>query len=278
MRGVAPQGSQAAVSTVESPWQKQIRDILQPASVGLVNNVLAQNTGANMPDVARVQDRSDVAKSIFDRNMSLMEPTFAKENNRLLTNLQARGIPVGADAFSSAYKDQQTNVNEAISRLADDANIAAGNEQSRQFSLDSAARSGAMNEIMAALTGQYNANSNAPSGNAAGVNYSGLVGDKYNADRAAYNAKQQQQSANAGTLGSLGGALLMKSDRRLKRDIRRIVEVKGFPLYEYRYVWDKPGTVRRGVMAQDLLGKMTKAVHQVGKYLQVDYAMLARAA
>ena len=45
-------------------------------------------------------------------------------------------------------------------------------------------------------------------------------------------------------------------------------------LYEYRNLWDAPGTVRRGYMAQDVLGWFPWAVHFIGGVLALDYSKL----
>jgi hypothetical protein len=274
LQGVAPEGAQSAVSTMESPWEKQIREALQPASVSLTNRVIADNI-TGMPDAPRAQDRGSVAKSIYDRTLSMIMPGIEKANSRLLTNLQARGIPVGAEAFNDAYGEQQRQTQDTLSRLAMDADIAGGQEQSRLFSLDQASRQGAIAELVAAMGGGYNPPSATPSGNAAGVNYSGAVGQKYQADLAQYNSNQQAKAQTFGALGSLGGAMLMKSDRRLKRDIRRVGRRGGLNLYEYRYLCDPVGTVRRGYMAQEVLSVLPQAVRRIaGGFFAIDYSQL----
>lgn len=217
VQGVAPKGSQAAAQTVESPWEKSIREMLQPASLGLTQRMIADNVDG-MPAAARVGDRFNIAKSIFDRNWSMMKDGVDQSNSRLLTNLQARGLPVGGEAFNEAYGAQQKQTQDTLARLAMDADIAAGQEQSRQFGLDSAQRSNAIAEIMAAMGGSYNPPNATPSGAASGVNYSGLVGQQYQNEMAQYNAQQQQKAQTAGAAGSLiASALpLMKCSRDFK--------------------------------------------------------------
>lgn len=213
-QGTAPQGNQSAVKYLESPEETQIREMLEPASVALTDRVVQDNI-YNMPDAARVQDRSDVAQDIFDRTFSLMAPGIDRANSRLLNNLQGRGIPIGSEAFNETYGNQMRETQDTIARLAMDANINAGNEQSRQFGLDQAERSGSISELVAAMGGGYNPPSSVPSGNAASVNYSGLVGEKYRADMAQYNQQQQQAMQTAGTVGTIGAALL-KCTRQAK--------------------------------------------------------------
>jgi hypothetical protein len=70
------------------------------------------------------------------------------------------------------------------------------------------------------------------------------------------------------SLGLLGG-LATWSDRRLKDDIERIGELKdGTPVYRFRYIWDEPGTVHIGLMADEVA---PEAVTEVGGYKMVDY-------
>lgn len=177
-QGVGGEGTQSAVQSVESPWERGIREKLQPGSLALADRMVQDNI-VGMPDAARVGDRGQVAQNIFDRTMSTMAPGIERANSRLLTNLQARGLPVGGDAFNEAYGNQLQTTQDTIARLALDADGAAGAEQSREFSLNSAQRQNAMAEIAAMMGGNYNPPNAAPSGNAAGVNYAGLVGQQY---------------------------------------------------------------------------------------------------
>ena len=65
------------------------------------------------------------------------------------------------------------------------------------------------------------------------------------------------------------------SDRRLKADVTRIGDdPRGFGIYAYRYVWDEPGTVRTGVMAQEVAPIVPEAVGEHAGWLTVDYAAL----
>lgn len=193
---------------MESPWEQAIREALQPASVDLVSRIVGDNI-TGMPDAPRAKDTSELAQQIFDTGYARMAPQFEKENSRLLTNLQARGIPIGAEAFTDAYSTQQQGVNDALQQLSLGAREAAGAEQSRLFALDSAERQNAISELVAAMTGNYNPPSATPGGNAAGVNYSGLVGQKYQADMAQWQQQQQNRQSTMGVLGGLGGALIM---------------------------------------------------------------------
>lgn len=262
VQGTPPPGFQSAVTQVESPWERSIRESLQPASVDLTNRVI-RDTITNMPNAPRVQDRGNVAQTIFDRSFAMMMPAIEKGNTRLINNLQARGIPIGSEAFNDAYGDQQTRTQDTVARLAMDADMAAGQEQSRLFGLDSASRQGAIAELVAAMGGGYNPPSATPSGAAAGVNYSGLVGDKFRNDMAQFENQQAQRNATMSTLGNMAGTLLMKSSRDLKDDhgtvsIHDVAEgVTRIPIHEWTYApgvhvpGSLPGQRHVGPMAQD---------------------------
>ena len=64
------------------------------------------------------------------------------------------------------------------------------------------------------------------------------------------------------------------SDRRLKSNITRVgTTVFGLPLYRFSYLGG--GTMFTGVLAQDVLGVMPRAVSRdASGFYRVDYAML----
>jgi len=262
--GVAPEGFQSATSYIESASDKSKRELLDPASVALTQRLLADNTGSNMPGPARVRDFSSMADDIFNAGYNRMQPQFDAQNNRMLANLQARGIPVGSEAFGEAYNQQQGSVNDAMIKLAMDAKMAAGGEQSRQFSLDSAQRGGALNELATAMSGGLSPVSQTPSGNQPGVNYSGLVGQQYNAQLSQYNNQQANRSANMSALGSLGGALLMKcsvSAKAITGDLNArgaANAIQNMPLFAWHY---REGEAPEGMGQETHVGPMAESFH-----------------
>jgi hypothetical protein len=65
---------------------------------------------------------------------------------------------------------------------------------------------------------------------------------------------------------------LMLSDERVKTDKEKIGKTKdGLPLYRFRYAWDDPGTLRVGLMAQDVEKKYPDAVAEIDGVKLVDY-------
>lgn len=181
--GTPPEGAQAAQKLIESPTQGAIRGMLEPGSEILTANLLADNLagmpaaprpgqretmpgggkmgggmygpvtpvpmrpGGGITPVSMTPDRNSVGQSIFDRSFSMMAPAIDRANSRLLTNLQARGLPVGGDAFNEAYGNQMRETQDTIARLAMDADIASGQEQSRMFGLNERERDQAMDEL-----------------------------------------------------------------------------------------------------------------------------------
>jgi hypothetical protein len=74
--------------------------------------------------------------------------------------------------------------------------------------------------------------------------------------------------------GALNGASVNFSDRRLKTTIERVgTAVFGLPLYGFSYLGNPARYT--GVMAQDVLGVMPRAVSRdAAGFYRVDYGML----
>lgn len=94
------------------------------------------------------------------------------------------------------------------------------------------------------------------------------------------NTGSQTQSTHPGLLGTLGqvaqigSTAMMMSDARVKEDIVPLGVRKGHNWYGFRYVWDKPGVKRQGVMAQEVRQTRPDAVGERGGFLMVDYDAL----
>lgn len=269
--GMAPKGYQSAQKLIESQPERRMRRILEPASVALTKRIVRDDI-KGLPDAARVQNFDDVASELYDAAYSRMQPDFERENDRMMTNLQARGIPIGSDAFGDVYRQQQQGVNDALTQLSAQATQAAGAEQSRRYGLDAASRSNAISELVAAMGGQYNPPSALPSGDVAGVDYGGMVQQEYQSKLDMWKYREDQKMQTMSAIGSLGGALLTKSDRRTKTDVVKVGRRGALTLYAFRYLWDNPGTMRVGYMAQEVKEHFPDAVGRVGAWLAVDYS------
>jgi hypothetical protein len=133
------------------------------------------------------------------------------------------------------------------------------------------ARGQSLNEMNALLSGQQVNMPSMPSYNTAArsegnqaLQAAQLTGQ---ANLDAYNARQQATQGMMSGIGSIAGAGMMASDRRLKTDIERIgMTAGGTPLYSFRYFWGGPLVI--GVMADEV----PHAAVMVGGIYFVDYS------
>ena len=113
-----------------------------------------------------------------------------------------------------------------------------------------AQRGANLNEVNALISGQQ---VNAPqmagfqnAGRAQSADYSGAMGNAYDA------RLNQTNASNAGVQGmmNMGGTVAgMFSDRRLKKHIKRVGQLLGYPLYRFQYLW---GDWAVGVMSDEI--------------------------
>lgn len=212
-----------------------------------------------------------------------------------------------AGNFRNAAQDQKYNQALAIAELYNNANqqrfsqdqssAAFGNQvRAQEFNegvsnanMTNAGREAAIMEEaykrnlplndIAALLGTGGVNmpefNSVPQVGVAAPDYQGVVMNNYN------NAVRQYESAMAarsqglgsifGAAGSLGGAAILASDKRLKTAIRRIGTLaNGLATYAFKYIGS--AIEQFGVMAQDVLKVRPDAVHVLPSgYLAVDY-------
>lgn len=87
------------------------------------------------------------------------------------------------------------------------------------------------------------------------------------------------KSGSGGLLGKIGqigqavAPFVAMSDKRLKKNIKRIGEMAGLPLYVYEYIWS-PKKVA-GFMAHEVEKKYPQAVSELHGYKAVDYGAIA---
>lgn len=156
---------------------------------------------------------------------------------------------------------------------------AQDNARSRSLQEQLAMRNQPINEITALMSGSQVQTPQfgiAQSAQIPTTDYAGITQQGFNNQQANY----QQQNANwQQTMGGLFGlgraAIMSPSDIRLKADIEPMGQRGGHNWYSFRYVWDEPGTLREGVMAQEVMQTRPDAVltHPLG-FLMVDYDKL----
>ena len=139
-KGGLPQGAQNF-----QPAPQQTTGAPQSASNslfgGTVGSLFDPNEIGTPGDISQLQDfdldRGRVEQSYYDRTSSLLNPQFDQSEERLLQNLANRGIPRDSEAAEREIANFQRNKGETYGRLANDAVLAGGGEQSRLFGISS---------------------------------------------------------------------------------------------------------------------------------------------
>lgn len=98
----------------------------------------------------------------------------------------------------------------------------------------------------------------------------GLASAQLNADLSNQANSSSMFSSLLGAGAQLGGALF--SDIRVKKDIKRVGEENGYPIYTFKYIGGD--TTHRGVMAQDVELIEPRAVKEVNGIKAVNYSMI----
>lgn len=213
-------------------------------------------------------------------------------NNQLAGNAQRmNAMSLGNQAIGQQQGLEQNaaqfNNTNAQNIFAQQQNIANYQNQLRQQQIAEAQQRQLqpLNNINALLTGQQVGMPQMPSFNAnqasQPVNYLGAAQAQGNYNM--QNAQMQNASANSATNGAfqLGGAALgaamMMSDKRLKTNVKKIMDIKvnGKTLGWYRYQYLGSSCWYEGVMAQEVKKEIPEAVkrHNSG-FDMVDYAKL----
>lgn len=241
-------------------------------------------------------DYSADRQRVEDALMSRMDPKLQADRSALETRLANQGVRPGSAAYDAAMRNFSTATNDA--RMA--AILGAGQEQSRLFDMELRGtgynnsmeqqkytnslgnrqqtiqemlteRNAPINEISALLSGaqvEHPNFINPPQAQVAGVDYTGLVNQKYQSEAANHQAMM-------GGLFGLAAApfsMFSFSDRRLKTDVKKVGELdSGLPVYSYRYKGDDKPQI--GLMAQDVekVNPDAVATHPSG-FKMVNYA------
>ena len=252
-------------NTTLTPEQQKIYDQTQAADLNLatIANEQSGKIGQILNDPFSFEN-SDAEQWAYDLASPRILQQQGQNQRQLESQLVNSGIRRGTQAWDSEMA-RLTNAN------SDQLNQLALTGRGQAFSEALAERNQPLNEIIGLMSGSQIQNPNAtfaqtPQSQVAGVDYSGLVQNKYNQEMAAYNAK-------TGALGGLFGGLASTvtwSDARLKTNVVRIGATPGgVPLYSYNYVWGGPTQI--GVMAQEA-PREAVIVDEASGYMAVDYS------
>jgi hypothetical protein len=203
--------------------------------------------------------RQSSEDAAYGRATSRLDPRFEQEGQSLEIKLRNRGLTEGDAAYDSAMKnfnmqkeDAYSNArNQAVSQGRDETKLGATLRQN-QMAEEMQKRGFSLNEMNAIMSGQQVSAPSFQNFNQAGrgqaTDYSGAAMNQSNFDQ------MSQQSGMGGmmdiaNMGISAYSAGMFCDRRLKRNINRIGEYLGYPLYIFEYIW---GEIAVGVMSDEI--------------------------
>jgi hypothetical protein len=250
-----------------SPAQQAIFEQTQRAQGNLAG--IAEDQSGAMREYLSTPfefDNQDAANWAYDLGAQRLDPRFEQERSSMEAQLINRGIRPGTAAYDAEMSRFGQTKNDAYNQL-----MLQGRSQAFGEALST--RNQPINELSALMSGSQVSNpaqmsGAAPQTGVGGVDYTGLVNQKYQADLANSQAKM------GGLFGLAGAGLSLFSDARLKSDIKRVGSLdSGLGVYTYRF---GNGPVQMGVMAQEVSEIIPDAVHKHSSgYLMVEYGKVA---
>lgn len=185
-----------------SPSGQQLHDINQQADINLAT-LGRDQTGRLSGLLDRPVDlNNDATESrLMELGTKRLNPQFARDEEAMRTRLINSGIRQGSDAWNTEMDDFNQRKNDALNSL-----LLSGRAQAVQERLTE--RNQPLNEITALMSGSQVSQPNfvnGPQTSVGGVDYAGLVRDKYNAQVAQQQMKNANQQALMGGLFGLAG-------------------------------------------------------------------------
>lgn len=280
-----------------------------------LNNQYA-SLGSSLNPQAAQQAQQQGQNAAYAAQTQYLDPQFSQQGESLDAQLANQGLSPGSQAYGNAQLNYNNQKQQAYSNAQNQA-ILTGNQigtQNWQNQLAGVGMQGSLLGQQAGLYGQLGSNLNSegaltgqqvglgqlPYSNLsslaalvpgyAGTGQSGsspadianLYNNQYQSQLAGYNANQSSNnSAMSGLfgLGSAGIMGMMLSDRRVKRNIRRVGTFpNGLPVYTYRYMGEPGNVVHIGFMADEVRKKNPAAVIRGGDgFDRVNYRMAGSA-
>lgn len=253
------------------------------------------NQGVRRGSDAWATAMDEYNRSVNDQRTSIL--LNAGQEQTRLANLEAQRAGFENAAQQQQYQQNYANAgfgNSAQQQMFSNKNTVTGqnnalqdanlNAQLAQFNAQNQQRSNAMNEAFATRNQGLNeviglatgaqvqspsfVNTNMPS--IPTTDYAGIVNQGYQNELGAYNSQMSQYNSILGGLFGLGAAGIKASDRRLKRDVRRVGTYRnGLPKYAFRYHWSDRQYF--GVMSDDVRKVRPDAVVRIDGYDAVNY-------
>lgn len=246
---------QFTATTTLSPEQAAIKAQSDKASLNL-GTLAAEQSGKlqqYLNDPFKFEN-SDAEQWAYDLASPRILAQQGQNEAQLRTTLAGKGIREGSAAWNAEMARMTNSNSDQLNQLA-----LTGRQQAYTEALQN--RNQPINEITALMSGSQVSMPNqvqTPQTGVAGVDYTGLVNQKYQSELQASQAKM------GGLFGLLSAPFAMfgSSDRRLKRAIKRIgTLINGLPWYRFNYIWDAPEAApREGLMSDDVRAKIPAAV------------------
>ncbi len=107
-----------------------------PAFTSTISSPVNLPTGLDTAGLTALQSdpeafRSNIEQTLFNRQLGLLQPEFTQQREALEQNLADRGIPITSQGYNDAVNRLETQQGEQLSRLAQQATLAAGQESDR---------------------------------------------------------------------------------------------------------------------------------------------------
>lgn len=271
----------------------------QQQALGLsLSQIASQQTGrvgetlgtpldfSGAPQLPQIDEnaRFRIEEALFGRQADRLNKRFGDEQERLDVTLANQGIQRGSEAFNESQESFGRTRNDAFDIALQNAIAGGIGEQSRLFGLGLQARNQGIGEIQALRNQPINdisallSNSQLSIPNFGAIPQVGVAApDILGANALALNQgnlqsglNQQFQNNLFGLAGAGGSAAILKSDRRLKKNIRKIGRLlNGLFVYLFDYLW---GEASVGVMADEVRKIRPEAVITINGFDHVNYA------
>jgi len=220
-------------TTALTPAGQQIYDTSQQTTQNLAN-VAKEQSGrlSGLLSTPFSLDNDATEARINELASKRLDPMLARRQTALDTRLSNQGIKLGSTAWDRAQESNLQGENDARNQL-----LLTGRNQAVSEAL--LQRQTPINEILA-LAGQGQIAQpqfgSTPQTGVAGTDVAGITQAGYQNSYNSWNQQNQQnQQMLGGLFGLAGNAALAFSDRRLKRNIKRIGTAKnGLPIYHYQ--------------------------------------------
>lgn len=235
--------------------------------------------------------RKQQSDSAYGRQTAYLDPQFKQSEDALRSRMANQGIVEGSEASNNAVGDFNRSKEFSYGQARDSADLAGGQEADRAYGQEVNTRNQAISEYMMGRQQPYNELSQLrgmspvdmpqfQGQSEVGINpadITGAIGQQYQGQMDAYNAKVQQRNALMQGAASVGGAFLL-SDENAKDNIEPIGTLNdGTGLFSFTYKGSSDPQV--GVMAQDVEKRDPSAVRmRPDGYKEVNYTrVLSRA-